>query len=248
MFSLDYKRWKKMTKQLVVNGGKNVVDNVRRCIDTLDAECAEIDEIYTRSVKTLLRHPSNALVERLSALTRFMDVAKCRVGATTVVIPRIRDWKTLHEFASLCRKTASKIAKRIDKALRANLLMMGERDRDEKDTGTISAVKWLREAVSSGRHAFLANDATWKLLELRSKAENGADACPICLEDTFQDCVITKCGHAFCRACVLDMVRRRHANGTLSNLIRKFEAETDSRCPLCRRAMPFSDYIECRRE
>lgn len=186
----------------------------------------------------------------------------------------LRSWATLYEFVAFSRKTVYKVSKRLDKAFRKKLLLSSEAGPkgvagahssyasdasnaaapSSSDTEARTAavnhggwgamMSWFK-LVAPTRFAFLANDGRWKLLRIRADVQEAKDVCPICLEEDYERCIITRCGHAICLQCVEGMIRKKHPNGTLTNLLRAFEHETDMKCPVCRGKQPFRACVEC---
>lgn len=260
---LDYKRWKKVTHMDKHDG--------ETYIRMLEHEVARADKMYASMLRCLRAKDDRANHRPrfyLPFVLRSMFSAHLWCGQRSheddesdgmrATIQVVDAWSVMKEVMTLGRKTAYKMAKRADKCL-----PLSER----------CVLRWLR-TIAFTKYPFLATDAQWKLVEMRAamsmsnkqqqaisssthvpsedidkrtQGEN-KDVCPICLsEEAFKEsgCVITRCGHAFCGSCVLDIVRRRHkqANGTLENLLKSYQQSTGFKCPMCRSGSPFDGFI-----
>lgn len=199
----------------------------RMLLEALDLQVAALDKAYSREVKSMSVNKS-AMINRLSA---------CFQGRDDTDVAR---WCRLHAYAALNRKAVYKIAKRIDKHCRSE--------------SAETAIRWYRAQKSTrDGYGVMANDHTWKLLLLRSRQPEAEEACPVCLEDTYEKRVILRCGHVICKECVLDMVGGRGKRGTFHNLVNAYmyggsrdgaAAVGGRRCPMCRCEEAFSKFEE----
>ncbi|CAE8619010.1 unnamed protein product, partial [Polarella glacialis] len=132
--------------------------------------------------------------------------------------------KAAHERGRLEREAARGFPSALDEAERRKMadklkrLVDGRRLAEEKERRTESRMKYFEEV----------------LLELQ-KLEQEAVQCPVCMEDLAPErCMVTRCGHLFCKDCIESWVKER------------------SSCPTCvqpiRSAQPAAEVLACERE
>jgi len=245
---INYRTWKKLCNQK-----KNGEHDTTALLRVLDFQVSNLDRVYAFEIRHMLSHKFWSTTDKIWQLlskataTCYRPSSSCSKEKEPISDDKkfdIYDWSSLHEYTAINRKAVYKITKRMDKM------------KVRKDGGTVvSAVDWYRRqraATSPGCYAVLANDHTWKQLQMRSQdCEN--DTCPICLEEEYDACVILRCGHVICRECVLNMIDARHRRGTLRNLVhahlrreqqRRNGGSTTSACPMCRHPKAFSTFDE----
>jgi hypothetical protein len=210
----------------------------KEVISRLTFELSQVERVYVASMHAL----ATSKCKDSSQVSLFFAKLLCAaiIGKNDAHLA-IRDWKLLHDFVSLNRKTVYKVAKRIDKVMMRNA--SASCSSPDASTLPISITRWYKTHAVK-KYSFLANDSQWKLLELRADIEGAKDTCPICLGDDYDRCLITRCGHVFCESCVYDMVHTKYINGTLNNLLKSYEFSTALRCPMCRQTNPFLNNVE----
>lgn len=112
------------------------------------------------------------------------------------------------------KRTLYKICKKIDK----RLLKKGS-----------EAKAFYTKAVTEQSFRFLSSKELVRL-RIAASSSTGAFECPVCFDELDTKCVITRCGHAFCKACALRMWHLGNDGLDICSITTRL----GERCPVCR--------------
>jgi len=219
-----------------------------------DTFCGIFDELRVSDLNLLERHvrpPAN----RVDACVRKLrSLIFCLEGCGRRSTPPCASASRLEAYADINSRTVTKICKRIDKrgtwSQRNNDHDCSTKDGVEGDHPPLqrrSARAWLVRLRASGEFDFISGSKRTALAFMASDGNKGEqDECPVCFDRMQRgSIVITGCGHAFCRACVMCHLGVQGKNGLLHNLSKwAFSRDPEKRkmsCPMCRYTGAFFD-------
>ena len=88
---------------------------------------------------------------------------------------------------------------------------------------------------SAGAAGDLTKGFVTNVAESIKSGAASAQECPVCLDDTIEDPVVTPCGHVMCRECLLSALQHTRAavGGT----------KGEGMCPVCRHVLSKDDLL-----
>lgn len=260
-YSLDYKEWKKMTKEYDDN-----------FLPKIEKECNRIEKFYKEEIHRSFHVRPRLTPSKVQEYLRTGYLGKKGLEAFLSAIMNRRSYQDFEskQFVASSQRvegahpsghtptmipiTTTITAKDENDTPFEHLLRLKTINRQslykickrfDKKSGMENVYTLWFQTIAKKKYDFLKIDMAHRFLEWR--VYNQKDACPICLEEDYNEFVIQKCGHVMCTDCIKQLAGSRRdqttgVRGTLHNIIRNLQYHHVCHCPICRTSNALSRF------